>query len=101
MAELTSKTISAQNTFTDPIKIQSSYFSLSLQGLTDSIVTVQKSYDTNAPTNWIDVDTFTTSSEEVGFDPENVYYRAGIKTGNYGSDTVTIRFGGGDLSWMT
>ena len=101
MSLLTEKTISTQNTFTDRVKIQSSYFSLSIQGLTDSTVTVQKSYDTGTPTNWVDVDTFTIASEEIGFDPENVYYRAGIKTGHYGTDTVTIRFGGSDLSWMT
>lgn len=97
MAQLTTKTISAQNTFTDAVLIRAGYFSLSIQGLTDSTVTVQKSYDQDTITNWEDVDTFTASSEEVGFEPEAVYYRAGIKTGDYGSDTVTIRIGYNDL----
>ena len=97
MAELTSKEISAENTFTDAVLIRAGYFSLSISGLSDSTVTVQKSYDQDTITNWEDVDSFTASSEEVGFEPEDVYYRAGIKTGDYGSDTVTIRIGYNDL----
>jgi hypothetical protein len=45
MAKLTSKAISAQNTFTDPVLIHAGYFTLSISGLSDSTVTVQKSYD--------------------------------------------------------
>jgi len=97
MAELTSKTIISEDTFTDAVVVRAGYFSLSLQGITDSTVTVQKSYDQGAVTNWEDVDTFTSSTEEVGFEPEDVYYRVGIKSGDYGSDTVTVRIGANDL----
>ena len=97
MAQLTIKTIAAQNTFTDPVLIRAGYFSLSIQGLTDSTVTVQKSYDQATITNWEDVDTFSVPAEDVGFEPEDVYYRAGIKTGDYGTDTVIIRIGSNDL----
>ena len=99
MAELTTKEISAQNTFTDPVMVHAGYFSLSISGLSDSTVTVQKSYDIDdedAVSNWVDVDTFTADAEEVGFEPENRVYRVGIKTGDYGSDTVTIRLGKAD-----
>jgi len=99
MAQLTSKTISAENTFTDPVMVHAGYFSLSISGLSDSTVTVQKSYDVDdedAVGNWVDVDTFTANAEDVGFEPENRVYRVGIKTGDYGSDTVVIRLGKAD-----
>jgi hypothetical protein len=99
MTQLTSKSISAENTFTDPVMVHAGYFSLSISGLSDSTVTVQKSYDVDdedAVGNWVDVDTFTASAEEVGFEPENRVYRVGIKTGDYGSDTVVIRLGKAD-----
>jgi hypothetical protein len=99
MAQLTTKEISAQNTFTDAVLVHAGYFTLSISGLSDSTVTVQKSYqevDDLAVTDWVDVDTFTVDAEEVGFEPENRLYRVGIKTGDYGSDTVTIRLGKAD-----
>jgi len=99
MTQLTSKSISAENTFTDPVMVHAGYFSLSISGLSDSTVTVQKSYDVDdedAVGNWVDVDTFTANAEEVGFEPENRVYRVGIKTGDYGSDTVVIRLGKAD-----
>jgi len=97
MAQLTSKEISAENTFTDAVRVEAGHFTLSIQGISDSTVTVQKSYDQGTVSNWNDVDTFTAPAEEVGFEPEDVYYRVGIKTGDYGSDTVTIRIGINDL----
>lgn len=99
MTQLTSKSISAENTFTDPVMVHAGYFSLSISGLSDSTVTVQKSYDVDdedAVGNWVDVDTFTANAEEVGFEPENRVYRVGIKTGDYGTDTVVIRLGKAD-----
>ena len=99
MTQLTSKSISAENTFTDPVMVHAGYFSLSISGLSDSTVTVQKSYDVDdedAVGNWVDVDTFTANAEEVGFEPENRVYRVGIKAGDYGSDTVVIRLGKAD-----
>jgi len=99
MAELTTKEISAENTFTDPVLVHAGYFSLSISGLSDSTVTVQKSYDVDdedAVGDWVDVDTFTANAEEVGFEPENRVYRVGIKTGDYGSDDVVIRLGKAD-----
>lgn len=96
MAELTSKTITAENTWTDAVRIPAGHFSLSIQGLSDSTVTVQKSYDQTTITTWKDVDTFTSSAEEVGYDPEDAYYRVGVKTGQYGTDTILIRLGSAD-----
>jgi hypothetical protein len=53
-------------------------------------VTVQRSWDNS---NWFDVDTFTSDIETYGFDAEEVYYRAEIKTGEWISGTVAIRLG--------
>jgi hypothetical protein len=92
VATLTTKTISAQNTFTDAV-LTEGYFNLAISGTFVATVTVQRSWDA---TNWYDVDTFTAPVQEVGFDPEFTYYRAGVKTGAYTSGDVVIRFGAED-----
>ena len=78
--------LSAQNTFTDSIDLVG-HFNLSISGTFVATVTVQRSFDN---TNWFDVDTFTSPIETYGFDPSQVYYRAGIKTGAYTSGTAVI-----------
>jgi hypothetical protein len=92
MATLTTKTISAQNTFTDAV-LTEGYFNLSISGTFVATVTVQRSWDAST---WYDIDTFTAPTQEVGFDPEFTYYRAGVKTGAYTSGDVVIRFGSED-----
>jgi hypothetical protein len=85
MAKVTAS-LSAQNTFTDSIDLVG-HFNLSISGTFVATVTVQRSFDN---TNWFDVDTFTSPIETYGFDPSQVYYRAGIKTGAYTSGTAVI-----------
>lgn len=85
MAKVTAS-LSAQNTFTDSIDLVG-HFNLSISGAFVATVTVQRSFDN---TNWFDVDTFTGPIETYGFDPSQVYYRAGIKTGDYTSGTAVI-----------
>ena len=51
-------------------------------------VTVQRSWN---GTDWFDVDTFTSNYEGVGFDAEEVFYRVGVKTGDFTSGTVVLR----------
>jgi hypothetical protein len=92
MATLTTKTISAQNTFSDAV-LTEGYFNLSISGTFVATVTVQRSWDAST---WYDIDTFTAPTQEVGFDPEFTYYRAGVKTGAYTSGDVVIRFGSED-----
>ena len=89
MALLTSASLSAQNTFTDTVTHEG-YFNLSITGTFAATVTVQRSFNGS---DWHDVDSFTGPAEEVGFEPESIYYRAGIKTGDYTSGTVNIRLG--------
>ena len=85
--DVVTKTISAQNTFSDALSLRGD-FSLSISGLSDSTVTVQRSFD--AGSTWADVDTFTSSYEGNGYDAVGAQYRAGIKSGAYGSDTVVV-----------
>lgn len=87
---VTTKSISAENTFTDAIKIVGN-FNLSISGTFVATLTVQRSTD---GTTWRDVNTFSAPFEGAGFDPMLMYYRAGVKTGNYTSGTVTVSING-------
>lgn len=92
----TSKTISAQNTFTDSVYIIGD-FDLSVVASTGTVfsgtLTVQRSTD---DTTWRDVGTFTASAEQVGYEPIKSYYRAGVKTGAYTAGSVTVSINGYD-----
>jgi len=78
--------LSAQNTFSDTLEVRG-HFNFSLSGTFVATVTVQRSRDNST---WRDVDTFTAPSEEVGFEPNPMFYRVGIKTGAYTSGTAVI-----------
>lgn len=89
MTTIATASITAQNTFTTPVQLEG-YFNLSISGTWAATVTVQRSID-NA--TWVDVDTFTANSEEVGFEPELMWYRVGVKTSEFTSGTVVLRLG--------
>jgi hypothetical protein len=89
----TTKTISAQNTFTDTIHIVGD-FNLSISGTFVGTVTVQRSTD---EVGWRDVNTFSAPFEGVGYDPVKNYYRAGIKTGDYTSGSAALLLNGYDV----
>jgi len=78
--------LSAEDTFTDPLNLVG-YFNLSISGTFVATITVQRSFD---KINWFDVDTFISPIETYGFDPSQLYYRAGIKTGAYTSGTAVV-----------
>lgn len=100
----TSKTIEAENLFTDyihPMDNDSGLLNLSISGLTDSTVTVQRSYNANPKTGtatWRDVVQYAVGDSVNGFVEKVIdgglegreAYRVGIKTGDYGTDTVVI-----------
>lgn len=92
MSTIATKTISAQNTFTDPVQLIG-HFNVSISGTFSATVTAQRSKDA---TNWVDVDTWTAPSEDVGIEPEIMWYRLGVKTGDYTSGSVVIRIGADD-----
>lgn len=83
------KSITAQNTFTDSVQLTGN-FNLSISGTFSATVVVQRSTDNST---WRDVDSFTAATEEVGYEPEVMWYRAGVKTGGFTSGTVDVRLG--------
>ncbi|MEL0117556.1 MAG: hypothetical protein VXB01_01335 [Opitutae bacterium] len=92
MTTLVEKTITSANSFTDAVRFDGD-FNLSISGTLSAgtTVTCQRSYDNST---WHDVDTFTSISENVGFEPEVLFYRAGCKTGEFtGGDSVVVRIG--------
>lgn len=91
--QMVTKTIVAQNVFTEGMAVSAGVtVSISISGVSDSTVTVQRRLDDS---NWRDVKDYTVSSEESFVTDEACDVRIGIKTGNYGSDTVVCRAGQG------
>lgn len=89
MTTLASKSISAQNTWTDPVQLQG-FFNIGISGTFVATVTVQRSIDNST---WFDTDTFTSPSQDWGLEPEVMWYRIGVPTGGYTSGTVVVRIG--------
>ena len=89
MTTIASASISAEGTFTDPARLEG-YFNVSVSGAFVGTVSVQRSIDN---VNWNTVNTFQSSFEGTGFDPEFMWYRIGIATGDYTSGTANVRLG--------
>lgn len=83
----TTATITAQNTWTDPIRV-AGWFSVSISGTFAATVTVQRSVD---GTTWRDVNTFTAPFEGTGIEPDVMFYRVGVKTGQFTSGSIDLR----------
>lgn len=90
MSTKASKTITAENTWTDPVQM-TGFFNLSIKGTFVATITVQRSFDDMA--TWNDVDTFTAQTEDWGMEPEVCWYRVGVKTGDFTSGSVSVRLG--------
>lgn len=96
--KVVAKSITAQNTWTDPINPsggtpRSAVFplSVSVAGIAGgSKATLQRSFDGGAV--WNDVTVYTDNAEEVAHEIEaDVLYRIGVKTAEFGSGTVLVR----------
>ncbi len=86
---LVTRTITAENQFTDPTLLQG-YFNISLSGTWAGKVTAQRSFDKGS--TYYDVETWIANTQEYGFEPEGgVYYRAGMKAGEYTSGDCLVR----------
>lgn len=109
VGQLVTRSITAQNTFSNEIRItgvdSSRIFTIIMTGLTGtgSTVTLQRSLD--EPGNWEDVsgETYTTDTTKTyddGLDNQIVYYRIGVKTGDYAGGTivVTLQIGTGSIT---
>ncbi len=90
--------LTGQDEFTDDDSMRitgvsnSRIFTVEISGRSDSTITLQRSIDETG--SWVDVATYTADQGATGFDDglDNViaFYRIGIKTGDYGTDTVTV-----------
>lgn len=96
-----------EDQWTDPIRVTGTgsgrVFALIAAALTGtgSTVTLQRSVE--APGAWTDVANYTTNQSTTfndGLDNQIIYYRIGIKTGNYSSGTIalTLTFSAGSIS---
>ena len=84
-----SKTISAQNTYSDEISVRGP-FNVSISGISGDTVHLQRSFDSG--TLWKDVQAYTADKEDAGEELEaGVIYRIGVKTGNYSAGTILAR----------
>lgn len=91
-----SSVLTGEDEFSDDIRVigveSSRIFDLTISGISDSTVTLQRSIDETG--SWADVASYTTAQAAVnyddGLDNQIAYYRIGIKTGDYGTDTVTV-----------
>ncbi|MCD6197483.1 MAG: hypothetical protein J7K15_02780 [Deltaproteobacteria bacterium] len=83
--------LSSSNSWTDPISV-AGWFSLSISGTWSGTITVQRRNRDPDVSDWKDVESFTSTVEKRGYEPElNVQYRAGFATGAYSSGTAVIR----------
>jgi len=92
MAGEVTKSITAQNTFSDVLKIQG-YFNVSITGIAGGTeVTIQRKTGVDGDT-FTDIQAFTADTETYGYEPEFTEYKIGVKTGNFGSGTCKVRLG--------
>jgi len=87
---LVTKSITAQNTFSDSVEFAGT-FSLSLSGTWEAVVFLQRSFDSGS--NWMDVESFEANTEKTCTTGEKCLYRVGVKTGGYTSGTIATRLG--------
>ncbi len=101
------KNITAENVFSDPIRITgvdaTRIFTIIVTGIAGDTVTLQRSLD--EPGNWEDVagESYladVTKTYDDGLDNQIVYYRIGVKTGDYvaGVIDVTLNIGVGSIT---
>lgn len=89
MATIATASISGPGVFTTPVQL-AGHYNVSVNGVFSANVTVQRSVDS---VTWHDVVSFVGPAEHAGFEPEIMWYRVGVKTGQYVSGTSLIRLG--------
>lgn len=93
-----SAVLTGQDQFTDDDSMRiigvdaTRIFTVAISGRSDSTITLQRSIDETG--SWVDVTSYTADQSATnyddGLDNQIAYYRIGIKTGDYGTDTVTV-----------
>lgn len=88
----TKKTLSAENTFCDPLGVGAGgHFTVSISGDSVGVLTLQVSRDNRA--TWADVAAYSGPVEDYGFEAEGADFRMGFKPGAYTSGTAIVRIG--------
>lgn len=83
------KTISAEDTFSDWVLLIKGKFNFSLSGTWEATVHFQRSFDKGVIP--LEVEEFTSNVEKIGENPEEIYYRFGVKSGNFTSGSIVGR----------
>jgi hypothetical protein len=104
VGQTVSAALGAENTFTNSIRVtgtgEARRFGIVISGTFTATVTLQYSTDN---TTWQDHTNYTTATSTTlldGLDNQIVYYRIGIKTGNYTSGTAnaTLSYSSGSIT---
>ena len=82
-------TLVAEDTGTAWARIEQGPFNVSIGGLTDTTLTLERSFD--GGTTPLAVDTFVADAELVGYEAEGCWYRLFIQIGDFGTDDVVCR----------
>lgn len=99
------KALGAENVFSDPVRINGLTAERNLHivttGTWSATLTLQRSV--GEPGDWIDVTTYTTNQDveyNDGYDNQIIYYRLGIKTGEYtsGAAAITLSYPYGSIT---
>jgi len=97
--------VAAANVFSNPIRVtgvdDGRVFGISIGGVFTATITLQRSV--GAIGSWVDVKTWTAAASESfddTFDNQIIYYRIGIKAGNYTSGTANLSliYAGGSIT---
>jgi hypothetical protein len=86
------KTITAQNTFSDAISMRKGGFTFTISGINGDTVYLQRSLDGST---WLDLAYYTEDGVYAGLESSHgTKYRFGVKTGGYSAGTIigTISF---------
>lgn len=88
--------VSAEDTFTDPIRVsgiedERTFRYVVASGLTGTTVTIQRAF--GQPSGWVDYEVVTAGAGNLNDERANeiIYYRIGVKTGDYGSGSADVR----------
>lgn len=103
--QIVTESINAQNVFSDPIRVagveEQRRFAIVIAGTFTADVTLQ--YSVGEPGNWVDVTTYTAPQSTThldGLDNQIIYYRIGVKTGDFtsGPVDVTLTYASGSIT---
>lgn len=106
IGQLVSESVTAENQFTGHIRVTgveaTRNFRIVVSGTFTATVTLQRSVA--EPGSWVDVATYTTATTVAAFadelDNQIIYYRIGVKSGDYTSGTiaVSLEYAGGSIN---